>query len=93
MKNLIILIALCLALNCQAQFRVESSYRPVPKKGELVAVGGLLLIGVSSLKLIRNEAVNKSIGYVGGSIMVIGVKIDIGKKKTFKKPRHKRSKR
>lgn len=72
-----------------AQYRYEKHpYRPAPKKGEIIAIVGVLITGCSVF--IVKDATRNTLFYTGAVVATIGVSIDLGKNKSKK---HKRNKR
>jgi peptidoglycan/LPS O-acetylase OafA/YrhL len=61
------------------------SYRPAPRKGEIAAITGIVLVAVAASPLAYNNRTSPSVSRVmagvGGAAICAGVVVDLGKGK------------
>lgn len=87
MKKLLIILML-LSNTTFAQYKYKAKYRPAPRKGEIIAVSGLLIYAASASGLIGYETnFSKSVGVAGKLMIPLGVVINMGDLKRKKRKR------
>lgn len=89
MKTILITLILCLSLSGYSQYKYKHVYRDPPSKGEAMSVAGLIVIATAASGIIGHDtSFQKSVGYLGGSMIGFGLVIELkGNSK------HKRNKR
>lgn len=90
-KTILIGLILCLSLTGHSQYKYKSTYRDLPSKGETISIAGLIILATSASGIIgHNTTFQKSVGYIGGSMIVFGLVIEL---KENSKHKYKRLKR